>query len=111
VAGALYALNRLVLRPRIALVFLQGHLNDCLAGAALPAYFTLLVLLTGGRTTVAVRPLPILGLSLAAGLFWEFVTPLYLERSVSDPWDLVCYGCGSVAYLMLCRTRRGPCTA
>ena len=32
----------------------------------------------------------------AAGVFWEFITPLYLSRSVSDVHDLLAYGIGGL---------------
>ena len=35
------------------------------------------------------KVLPALGFLLACGLFWECVTPLYLPRSVGDPWDVL----------------------
>ena len=44
------------------------------------------------------KPLPCLALALLCGLFWEYVTPFYLPRSVSDPWDIaaVLLGCGCI---------------
>ena len=44
------------------------------------------------------RPLPCLALALLCGLFWEYITPLYLPRSVHDPLDIaaVLLGCGCI---------------
>lgn len=45
------------------------------------------------------KPLPCLALALACGLFWEYVTPLYLPRSVSDPWDILAVLLGGMGIL------------
>ena len=38
---------------------------------------------------------------LGCGIFWEGITPLYLSRSVGDPWDIVaCWLGGSVIYFL-----------
>ena len=45
------------------------------------------------------RPWHCLALALVCGLFWEYITPLYLPRSVSDPWDILAVLLGGAAIL------------
>lgn len=104
VIGGLYLLNRatLGLSSGTALHALRmWYFADVLAGALLLCTANVLLCLGQARSP-RIRPirgvLPASALVLAAGVFWEFVTPLYLPRSVSDPWDLLAYWLGG----MLC---------
>lgn len=45
------------------------------------------------------RPWHCLALALVCGLFWEYITPLYLPRSVSDPWDILAALLGGMGIL------------
>ena len=102
-----YALNRFWLKPHIGGVFLSGYFNDLLAGAAILAIANVLWELTPfapGRpftrfqwALVTVVP---------AGLFWEYVTPLYRLSSVSDPYDLLAYLIGGLVFWSLIRIMR-----
>lgn len=80
---------------------LAGHFADLLAGGLI------LVLANGaltlGRLRPLVRVLPASALILGCGLFWECATPLYLSRSVADPWDLLAYWLGGMAALIWLR--------
>ena len=98
--AALYVLNRLVLSPRTAGVlhgllawyfadFLAGGLMVCVLGA----------LLAAAGHPVRLRVLPVSALLLGCGCFWEYVTPLYLPRSVSDPWDILAVWLGGMGML------------
>ena len=49
---------------------------------------------------------PAWGYLLGCGLFWEYVTPLYLPRSVSDPWDILAVWLGGTVMLVLLRRPR-----
>jgi hypothetical protein len=35
-----------------------------------------------------------------SGLFWEYVTPLYLD-STGDPYDVLAYALGGMSYLLI----------
>ena len=94
----LYALNRFALLPRadgLLHRLLSGYFADFLAGG-------MMVILLFAVLHLAHRKPPrlwhCLALALACGLFWEYITPLYLPRSVSDPWDIlaVLLGGGSI---------------
>lgn len=93
-AVAAYALNRRfagVWRGR----FMRCHFNDLMAGVLFPAYVNIWLALAGRRLRGFVHPLLC---TLAAGCFWEFVTPLYRPQSVSDPLDLAAYLAGTLVY-------------
>ncbi|ADU31051.1 hypothetical protein [Evansella cellulosilytica] len=36
--------------------------------------------------------------TFVVGIFWEYVTPMYLSNSVTDPWDIVAYMFGGCIY-------------
>ncbi len=106
IAGA-YALNRFCLLPAASGLlhrFLAWYFADILAGALMLLVLDALLELRG-RPPVR-RVLPASAYLLGCGLFWEVVTPLYLPRSVSDPWDLAAYWAGGMAWLLLGRCFR-----
>ena len=85
----LYGLNRFFLIPHtdgLLHRLLSGHFADFLAGGMM-----LIILFTALRLSGREPPkvMSALALLLACGLFWECVTPLYLPRSVADPWDIL----------------------
>ena len=85
----LYTLNRFFLIPHTGGLLhrlLSGHFADFLAGGMM-----LIILFTALRLSGRKPPkvMSALAFLLACGLFWECVTPLYLPRSVSDPWDIL----------------------
>ena len=85
----LYGLNRFFLIPHTGGLLhrlLSGHFADFLAGGMM-----LIILFTALRLSGRKPPkvMSALALLLTCGLFWECVTPLYLPRSVADPWDIL----------------------
>ena len=85
----LYGLNHFFLIPHTGGLLhrlLSGHFADFLAGGMM-----LVILFTALRLSGRKPPKVMSGLALllACGLFWECVTPLYLPRSVADPWDIL----------------------
>ena len=100
--GFVYALNRFCLVPATTGAIhdlLAWHGADVLAGALMLCVLNCLLTLTR-------RP-PVRGFwtatvfLLGCGLFWEAVTPLYLSRSVGDPWDVLAYWLGGMAMLLI----------
>ena len=69
---------------------------DLLAGGMM-----IVLLFAACRLANKPRPTPLLclGLALFCGLFWEYVTPLYLPRSVSDPRDILAVLLGGAGIL------------
>lgn len=64
------------------------------------------LLLSAGRLLPLTRTLPTAAFLLLCGLFWEYVSPLLVSGSVSDPLDLVAYLAGGLAVLPLLRLAR-----
>ena len=79
---------------------MRGHFNDLMAGILFPAYVNLVLSLFGMRMRSWLEPLLF---TLVAGIFWEYVTPLYRPQSVSDVWDIVAYLVGTLNYCALTR--------
>lgn len=101
---ALYVLNRWLLQPMLSgavLNFFSGYFNDILAGCLILAFVNLL--LTIAKLPALQYLLPCLIFIFICGLFWELVTPLYLARSVGDPWDIAAYLAGGLLWYLLRR--------
>ena len=64
------------------------------------------VVLAAAGLPAPARVLPVPAFPLACGLFWEYVTPLYLPCSVSDPWDVLAVWLGGMGMLLCLRRRR-----
>jgi hypothetical protein len=105
--AALYALNRFLLVPLTAgplhrllawygADFLSGGLMLCLLNSLLAAL----------RRPPLRQPLPVTLFLLGCGLFWEYLTPLYLPRSVSDPRDILAVWLGGVLFCSVDSTIR-----
>jgi len=99
--GVLYLLNRVCLiswTTGVIRNLLAWHGADFLAGALMLCVLNT-ALIASGR-----RPLKHLLWAtlflLACGLFWEVITPLYLPRSVSDPWDVLACWLGGISFLL-----------
>ena len=104
VIAGLYALNRFLLIPLTGSRLLAWHGADFLAGG-------LMLCLVNGLLELSGRPplgrfLPATLFLLGCGLFWEFVTPLYLARSVSDPWDVLAVWLGGLCMLAILRQKQ-----
>lgn len=85
----LYTLNRFFLIPHTGGLLhrlLSGHFADFLAGGMMVVILLAALRLSGRKPP---KPLCALAFLLACGLFWEYITPLYLPRSVGDPWDIL----------------------
>lgn len=100
---ALYGLNRFCLVPLTGSRLLAWHGADALAGAWM---LCLLVLLLEHSGRPPLRLGPAWGYLLGCVLFWEYVTPLYLPRSVSDPRDILAVWLGGTVMLVLLRRLR-----
>ena len=99
----LYLCNRFFFIPHASGLLrrlLAGYAADFLAGGMM-----LLLLMTALRLAGRRLPGPALSLlfCLGCGLFWEYVTPLYLSRSVSDPRDVAAVVLGGACWLPLLR--------
>lgn len=111
--SGLYGLNRFLLLPwlngavqnlqgtgtavEVLYRFLSGYGADMLAGAWILCFLNLLLVWSGRKT---LKPVPAVLFVLGCGVFWEYITPLYLARSVSDPLDVAAYLAGGIIYMM-----------
>ena len=75
----------------------NGHLIDIVGGCAFCAYVNLLFDLVHPATRLR-RWWQCVVLIVSCGLFWEYVAPVLVRPSVSDPLDLVSYVVGALAY-------------
>lgn len=111
-ALAFYLLNRLLLKEATQgwlNYFLCCYANDIFAGAAILAWFNLLLTATGLRPVRRLRlALPFL---LLCGLVWELAAPIWHPSAVFDPWDLAAYQLGGLMYMLISaryRYRKNP---
>lgn len=95
--GTLYVLNRFLLAPLTGSRLLSWHGADFLAGALMLCLLNGLLELLGRRPARRVWAVSVF--ALGCGLFWEVATPLYLPRSVGDPWDILSVWLGAMAIL------------
>ena len=109
VIAILYGVNRLLLIPATDGVLhhvLAWYAADALAGAMM------LCILNGLLIADRKPPVRQFGLAtmflLGCGIFWEVVTPLYLKRSVGDPWDVLACWLGGIAIYVLDRIIEKP---
>ena len=99
IIALLYAANRFVLVPWTGSRLLAWHGADFLAGGLMVCLLCAL-LERSGRPPLG-RWLSATAFLLACGLFWEYMTPLYLARSVSDPRDLLAVWLGGTGMMAI----------
>ena len=95
----LYLFNRFALIPRTSGLLhrlLSGYFADFLAGGMMIVLLFAALHLAHRKPP---RPWHCLALALVCGLFWEYITPLYLPQSVSDPWDILAVLLGGAGIL------------
>lgn len=97
-----YCVSRIVQLPAILPPLLRGHFHDFLATPVLLAAANLWITACGQRDLMFLSFRSIMALSLAAGCFWEFVTPLY-RTSTTDFRDLLAYTAGGLLYYVVLR--------
>ena len=105
IAG-LYLLNRFLLVPLTGWRLPAWHGADSLAGGLMLCFLNGLLLLARRRPLE--RVFPASAFLLGCGLVWEIVAPLYLSRSVGDPWDVLAVWLGGLALLALWRRLDRP---
>lgn len=95
-----YGVNQLILKRISSNWFVHGYLNDVLAMLLLLPFSDLLLGRTSLRCHGVWRSVTLMVIAFGAGVFWEFVTPLYLRSSVSDSFDFLAYLAGSTIYIV-----------
>ena len=79
--------------------FLRCYFNDLIGSITFMALTNIILLILGFREIV--KPVYIEALLLGAGLFWEYVTPLFRRDTVSDPYDILAYLLGGIMYSLV----------
>ena len=114
--SALYGVNRFILLPRLAALvkseqgtdllyrLISSYGADVLAGAWILCFLNLILVWSGRKPVHRIAPAMLF--VLGCGIFWEYVTPLYLSRSVGDPLDIAAYLAGCCVYLIFEKYRR-----
>lgn len=110
VFGELYLINKIFLSylsiPYLN-YFFRCYFNDLIC----PLVFLPIVniILAFEKYKVS-RFVHLLSVGFTAGLFWEYVAPLFVKDSVSDPIDLCCYVLGTIFYWMALKSKNlGGC--
>ena len=99
----LFFINELFLKKVFSWGWLHFYFNDLLAGIVFIAYCNLVFL---PEYPLGIGILKGMELIIMAGIFWEFITPLYLSRSVSDVYDLLAYCIGGLVCQIQHKRRR-----
>lgn len=100
-----YLLNGHLLIPYTDHWFLKGYFNDFLAPIALLAFANILGRLFG-HPKIADHPCFVVVSVGFASVWWEFVTPMYKNASVSDIGDCLAYAAGACMFLAIMTTLR-----
>lgn len=75
------------------------HLNDLLGGIVFCAYVNVILIKSNKKTLTKYWELFIMIFSV--GIIWEYVFPLILSYSVSDPFDVIFYILGATVYYFI----------
>lgn len=104
-AFLVYLLNKIFLRDFLNWSFGNNYLNDVLAGILIVGVVNVLSIIGNQKRLLLINLPRILIFTFLCGVFWEYVTPLYLRYSISDPYDIVAYMFGGVSYWIVIRLR------
>ncbi|MBN1633489.1 MAG: hypothetical protein JW917_04915 [Ignavibacteria bacterium] len=106
VCFALYLVNNYLIKPYCSSFFTDNHFNDVLAGILLLSISNVLLSFYSKKDFVMKKFYLMMIFLLAAGLFWEYVTPLYNADAVSDVKDIPAYLTGGVVYYIIVKTEK-----
>lgn len=93
-AFLLYIMNKFYIAVQFNWPFAQHYLNDVLAGILVVAIVNILAVLSNEGRLLLTNLGRVLVFTFLCGMFWEYVTPIYLQYSVSDPFDVMAYMVG-----------------
>jgi hypothetical protein len=100
----LYLVNNYIIKPFYGFSITGNYLNDVLAGVVLLSISNILLSFYSGKDLIIRKFYVMMIFLLAAGLFWEYVTPLYKPGAVSDVQDIPAYLTGGVVYFVITKT-------
>lgn len=76
---------------------MQCYFNDILAGILLNAIAQIMLTNKGLKYTLYRG----ICLTIVAGIFWEYIVPLFNSRSFSDPLDIIAYLTGFIIFIII----------
>lgn len=94
----LYLVNNYFIKPFYSLSFTGNYFNDILAGIVLLSYSNILLSFYSRKDLLIKKFDIMMVFLLAAGLFWEYITPLYKPGALSDVRDIPAYLTGGIIY-------------
>ena len=86
---------------------MQCYFNDILAGVVILAYSNLLFIVVRKEEHSFRSLIRILFFVFIAGMFWEFIAPMFRRDSVSDLGDIMAYLIGGITYWAMIRKTIG----
>lgn len=103
VTVALYVVNQTI-KTKIPIEgikwFMSCYFNDTIGGITFVAYCNMVF---DFYNRELIKLWQILLLMLCAGLFWEYVTPMFRKNTISDIWDVLAYMTGGFLYWLITR--------
>lgn len=78
--------------------FMTCYFNDTIGGMTFVAYCSIITCFRDRRLR-KLHHIEIL--MFFCGIFWEYVTPLFRENTVSDPYDILAYMLGGFLYWLI----------
>ena len=88
--------------------FLRCHFNDLLGGVSFAAYVNFILSLSNWTTFRFVKLTHVIIEGVCCGIVWELITPLFLDTSTGDFWDVVAYVAGMIIYWFLAVRLQAP---
>ena len=85
---------------------LRCHFNDYLGGISFAAYLNFVLSLSNWTTFQLTKPQHFLVAGLFCGVCWELITPLFVQSSTGDIWDVAAYILGMLTYWFFGRSRQ-----
>ena len=77
---------------------LRYHFNDYLGGVSFAAYLNFILSLSNWTSFQLTKIHHFLIAGLLCGICWEIITPLFMQSSTGDVWDVVAYILGMLTY-------------
>lgn len=100
---AFYVVNQII-KTKISIEvirwFMCCYFNDTIGGTTFIAYCNMVF---GFYKRKMVKLWQIELLLFFAGLFWEYVTPIFRTNTISDIWDVFAYMIGGFLYWLIAR--------
>lgn len=80
---------------------LRCHFNDYLGGISFAAYLNVILSLSNWTSFQLSKVYHFLFAGLFCGICWEVITPIFIQTSTGDFWDVVAYILGMLTYWLV----------